>query len=103
MKTNILFYAKRYKKILFLLMFISLFVYSINSVFVIYDWLERSNDTNTEYEILQQQNDKILEEIKLLKFKTEGLKEETLNKDLLEDQAKSILDVARTKEIIIIN
>lgn len=103
MKSNLLFYARKYKKVLFVVMFISLFVYSINSIFVIYDWLQQSNDTTAEYEILKQQNDQILEEIKLLKFKTEGLKEETLNKDLLETQAKSILDVAKTREIIIIN
>ncbi|MDR0484371.1 MAG: hypothetical protein LBH40_03765 [Alphaproteobacteria bacterium] len=103
MKSNILYYAKKYKRILFMFILLALFVYSINSVFVIYNWLQKSTDTNEEYEILKQQNTKILEEIELLKFKTAGLKEETLNKDILETQAKSALNVARAKEIIIIH
>ncbi len=102
MKSNLLFYTRRYKKVLFIVMLISLFIYSINSIFVIYDWLEKSNDTNVEFEILQQQNNKILEEIEILKFKTGGLKEDSLNKDLLETQVKSVIDVAKTKETIII-
>ncbi|MDR2008385.1 MAG: hypothetical protein LBQ34_05380 [Alphaproteobacteria bacterium] len=103
MKSNILYYAKKYKKILFVVMFIALFVYSLNSTFVIYNWLQKSTDTTEEYEILKLQNAKILEEISDLKFKTAGLKEETLNLDLLETQAKSALNFARAKEVIIIH
>ncbi|MCL2567276.1 MAG: hypothetical protein FWE18_04190 [Alphaproteobacteria bacterium] len=103
MKSNILYYVRKYKRLLLAAMFIALFIYSINATFVIYNWLQKSNDTLAEYEILKQQNAKIVEEISLLKFKTSGLKEETLNTDLLETQAKAALNFARAKEIIIIH
>jgi hypothetical protein len=89
------------KKALLFVGFIMIFIYSINSFIYIVKWFRLKSDKEIEYAILQDKKEEMDKEIALLKIKVMGLREKTLNKETLEIQAKSILNMYKKDEVIL--
>ncbi len=98
-----MFLFKKYKKFFLIFAFMALLIYSTNSLITIFNWIGSTVSLSYEYEILEAENEKILNEITILQLKTSGLQEENIDLDLLESRAKTILNKAKQKELIIIN
>ncbi|MFL1781110.1 hypothetical protein ABSA28_00827 [Candidatus Hepatincolaceae symbiont of Richtersius coronifer] len=91
------------KSLLMIVGIIVLSIYFVKSSSSIVKWYTNSPSLYFEYEVLIEQKNKMDQQINLLTTKVMQLRENTLNKDMLEVRAKTILNLSKTQEIIILD
>lgn len=91
------------KYTLLTVLFITLSIYSFNSLKYIVGWYLSSSTLGEEINVLEAQEKDVDKQIKVYSKKVYGLREETLDKEVLETQAKSILNMINEDEIIIVD
>ena len=90
------------KKIFILVFFITMFVYAVKNTAYIWDFMSKESVLAEQYKILSNQLLEMNKEINILEVKVNGLREDTVNQDLLELQAKKMLNMAKKGEVIIV-
>ena len=93
---------KRFVLFIKIIIFCTMCVYSVNSINYIVKWFGIYNDVQNEYIRLINQQKEIRKNIDILEIKIKGLQPETINLDLLENQAKNILQLRRSNERVIL-
>jgi cell division protein FtsB len=90
------------KKIFILVFFITMFVYAVKSTVYIWNFMSKESVLAEDYKILSNQLVEMNKEINNLEVKVNGLREDSVNQDVLELQAKKMLNMAKKGEIIIV-
>ena len=79
-----------------------MFVYAVKNTAYIWDFMSKESVLAEQYKILSNQLLEMNKEINILEVKVNGLREDTVNQDLLELQAKKMLNMAKKGEVIIV-
>ena len=94
-------YLKNIKILGITIIFITMFVYSVKSISYIYNWSANLEEKQIEYSLLTEKKQQMDDEIEILKVKVYGLRDESINLEILEIQAKYILNLYKKSELII--
>lgn len=82
--------------------FVVLVIYSMVSIKYIFNWFNNYNNLQVNLQNLKQQQQDLQNNIQKLTIKVNGLKEESINLDILETQAKTILQLKHKQEKVFI-
>ncbi|MGV3278416.1 hypothetical protein ACFX5K_02055 [Rickettsiales bacterium LUAb2] len=83
--------------------FIILFIYSFKNVIDLKGLISQYKNIHPTYISLKQKSDTINQEVSIMSNKVLGIRENTLNKEILEERAKSMMSYRNISEIVINN
>jgi hypothetical protein len=89
------------KKIFYVIITLMLSIYAYNSLLYFNTYFEINKRSKKEYDNLLFQREKMNKEMQVLRIKIAGLKEESLDKEILKSQAKLILNYIDQEELVI--
>lgn len=89
------------QKIFYITIIILMSIYSYKSIFYFNTYMQNNKRLHKEHDQLSNQKEKMTTEMQTLKVKIRGLKEDTLDKDILRSQAKLILNYIDQNELVI--
>jgi sensor histidine kinase YesM len=90
------------KTIFYVLIFCIFFVYSVKSISYLSSYSKQINDLLLTYSKINEQKINMEKEMLALKIKINGLKENSINYDILQTQIKINLNYSKKQEIIIL-